>query len=177
MQPALASDGTRIAVPTDAGRVVLVDAASLEVVHAFEHDTNEATVCDFSPDGATLLVAGRSIKLWDANSQKLIAELEGPAHTVWTAAFSPDRQYAVTGSGAELRADKPWDSTGEICVWDTATHELVLKFPAHDFGVYDLDFSHDGQSLFTTGFDGHVRQWVFESLLGHAAAKVSRADQ
>jgi WD40 repeat protein/serine/threonine protein kinase len=164
-QPGFSPDGTRIAVPTQKGRVVIIETETLNVVDTLEHDTERATICCFSPKGDALLAAGESVKLWDPDTKELIGELEGPSHTVYAATFSPDGQFIVTAGGAVPWEDKLRQFAGEICVWARATRELVLKLPAHEFGATSLAFTSDGKSLFTTGCDGKVCEWDFAEIL------------
>ena len=172
-QPAFRADGERIAVPTDKGYVALIDTKTLETVGKISHDDNAARICRFSPKSGLLLVAGESVKLWDAENMELIAELRGPEQSVYAMAFSPDGRFAVTGGGAGPWTKKAWDFHGEICIWDCESHELVRKFSAHQFGVENTAFTSDGKSLFTTGWDGKVCQWDFATLVSDAGTEVA----
>jgi hypothetical protein len=91
------------------------------------------------------------------NDVNLVREFErqpGPVHSV---AFSPDGTLlAVGSSGAEVR------------VYRTKDGEKVAACGGHAGAVFALEFSTDGQRLFTGGFEGLVR--VFDPATGRLTA-------
>ena len=70
----------------------------------------------YSPDGATLATGSIDgvVRLFDAGTRRLKAELRGHTDFVWSVAFSPDGTTLASGS---------WDRT--VRLWDVATGALV----------------------------------------------------
>ena len=48
---------------------------------------------------------------------------------------------------------------GDVAMFDTATWELVARWPAHDAGIRGLAVSPDGTRLASTGEDNFVKVW------------------
>ena len=82
----------------------------------------------------------------------------GHTETVWSVAFSPDRQHIVSGSG---------DNT--IRVWNVRTGEIVAgPFTGHTAQVSSVTFSPDGQHIVSGSHDHTIRLWNVTT--GEAAA-------
>ncbi|MFO0914963.1 MAG: protein kinase [Pirellulales bacterium] len=73
----------------------------------------------------------------------------GQVNLVGDAVCHPHRRSFVSGS---------WNGT--ITVWDLDSSRPLLTLPAHQTGVHRLQFSPDGQTLFSSGHDGLVRTWL-----------------
>ncbi|MEH1936107.1 MAG: serine/threonine-protein kinase [Nostoc sp.] len=103
-----------------------------------------------SPDGYTLASASddKIVKLWDLNTQKVLASLSGHSQAVKSVAFSPDGQILATASD---------DKT--IKLWQVETLEEICTLLGHSHAVKSVAFSPDGQILASGSWDKTVKLW------------------
>ncbi len=110
----------------------------------------------YSPDGATLITSSftyddtdtlfSSIQLWDAASGELRTTLSDNTIQFLSFAYSPDGSRLVTGT-----------SDGQVIVWDTATMQILLSAPAHDYPP-DVVFAPNGQFVVSSD-DSNIILW------------------
>ena len=81
-----------------------------------------------------------------------IRRFTGHGAGVLCVAFTPDGQYAVTGSR---------DRT--IRVWDFRAGEEVRKFEGHELGVWGIAITRDQRRLASCGPDKTIRLWDFDT--------------
>ncbi|TVS19216.1 MAG: hypothetical protein EA424_09135 [Planctomycetaceae bacterium] len=108
----------------------------------------------FSPDGQQIATGDgdRIVRLHDAATGRVVAELMGHAGRVHSIRFSPDGKWLITGG---LDSD--------AIVWDANSHKPVTKLSGHQQGVFSVAVSPDGRTVATGGRDGTVRLWDAES--------------
>jgi len=80
--------------------------------------------------------------------QPVLVTQTGHSTFINAAAFSPDGQFALTGSG---------DKTA--CLWHVATGRELRRLEGHSDVVYAVAFSPDGQRAATGSKDRTVRFW------------------
>ena len=116
------------------------------------------TVCGiaWSPTGGEIATGdcGRfttlaRVRVWDAGTGKLVANLPDDANGLLSPVFSPDgRRIAVANLG------------GIGLVEDARTGAKLLTLRGHSGEVLAAAYSRDGRLLATTGTDGTVRIWA-----------------
>ncbi|HMU46591.1 MAG TPA: caspase family protein [Chitinophagaceae bacterium] len=118
----------------------------------------------FSPDGRKVVTTSRdkTAKIWDANSGKLLYDLNGHLNWVFTAHFSPDGKKIVTASK---------DNTAII--WDAGNGVLLHVLKEHTGEVFSAWFSPDGKKIVTASADNTAKIWdavtgkLLHTLKGH----------
>ncbi|MEH2319353.1 serine/threonine-protein kinase [Nostoc sp.] len=107
-----------------------------------------------SPDGYTLASASddKIVKLWDLNTQKVLASLSGHSQAVKSVTFSPDGQILATASD---------DKT--IKLWQIETLKEISTLLGHSHTVKSLAFSPDGQILASGSWDKTIKLWDVNS--------------
>ncbi|HEV7401746.1 MAG TPA: WD40 repeat domain-containing protein [Chthoniobacteraceae bacterium] len=106
----------------------------------------------FSPDGKLLVTASmdRSLRVWSAADGKLLRSLGQHADAVQCVAFRPhvtgEPQCATAGDDRTVR------------IWQPGIGRMMRIVRGHEGGILALAFAPDGQSLFSAGQEGIVRQ-------------------
>jgi WD40 repeat protein len=103
-----------------------------------------------SPDDYTLASASddKIIKLWDLNTQKVLATLSGHSQAVKSVAFSPDGKILATAGD---------DKT--IKLWQVETLQEICTLLGHLQAVKSVAFSPDGQILASGSWDKTIKLW------------------
>lgn len=101
-----------------------------------------------SPDGRLLAAAGDDhfVRVFEAQSGRLLHSLTGHNDWVRALAFSPDSR--VLASGGDDR---------RVLLWDPQRGQLTSEADAPGFAVYGIDFSRDGARLAVCGFADVVK--------------------
>jgi WD40 repeat protein len=149
---AYSPDGKTLAAGDMGGHVCLFDAANGETLQRFKCD-NGCSVegVAFSRCGGTLASCGHNgrVRLWDLRRARFRRNLDCEDVRVWCVAFSPDRQFLLTGA-----------ADGAIRKWELSTAHAARFLPADDFqGICSLAFSPDSATLALAGTDGAVTFW------------------
>jgi WD40 repeat protein len=134
-----------------------------------EHGRNDRIV--YSPNGKYLLAAGHGQKeavLFDAETGSLDRTFGMHEVGINCIAFSPDGKQIATGSGTYL-----YDQAGKIVLdkmnryvyndctiklWETDTAKELHALKTHKTPIYTLAFTPDARGLFSSAYEGMLRQ-------------------
>jgi WD40 repeat protein len=134
---AFSRDGQWLALADFFGTIQLVNAATGQVLFAFQGSGYDAVECvAFAPDGQTLAADGDgTIRLWDVATGKRRARLQSRSHGLSSFVFAPDSQtlYASDRKQSVLR-----------CNVATNRVEAVVEIGRK---VWSLAISPDGRTL------------------------------
>jgi WD40 repeat protein len=105
-------------------------------------------------DGALIALGGyQQVRLVDAASRKPVATLlAGHADAVRAVAFSPDGKLLAAAGGLPARS-------GEVKLWDVASHSVVRTISGHADCIYAVAFSPDGSTVATASYDKLIKLW------------------
>jgi WD40 repeat protein len=120
-----------------------------EVVCLEKHSSLRLTSVCFSPDGSQLTSGydDGSVRIWDAQTGRLIRSLEGFADGASLLCFSVDGRRLAAASDA-----------GMVKVWDAQTGRAALSLEGPAGGISSFRFSRDGARLAVAGGEG-VKVW------------------
>ncbi|UVK55357.1 TIR domain-containing protein [Mesorhizobium sp. AR02] len=123
----------------------------------------------FSKDGSRVVTAaGKTARVWDANTGALVSEFSSHEDEVWNAEFSPDGRRVVT-SCASMALLMDFN----VRVWDVETGKLVSSV-SNRSTTNSVTFSPDGSKVLTASADEAARIWdantgvLVAELLGHS---------
>jgi WD40 repeat protein len=147
--------GRLLASASDDRTVKVWSLAEDRELLTFRGHTQPVRSVTFSPDGLHIASAGGGradqpgeLKVWDADTGRLIRELPGSVGGVNCVAFSADGRYLVAG-GAD----------GTVSLWDPSAGRLVQTLREHTGPVAGVAFHPDGASLVSTSHDMTVKLW------------------
>src|SRR5271166_1909826 len=108
----------------------------------------------FSPDGKRVVTVSddKTARVWDADTGKPLASLQGHTQSVRSAAFSPDGKRVVTVSD---------DKTARV--WDANSGKPLAPLQGHTVQVLIAAFSPDGKRVVTASADKTARVWDADS--------------
>ncbi|MGP1414934.1 MAG: eIF2A-related protein [Treponema sp.] len=118
----------------------------------------------YSPDGK-YIASGSSdgtIKIWEAETGRLLRTLTGHADDIYSVSYSPDGAYLASGSN---------DKT--IRIWEVKTGACIKTLTGHTSYVRSVTYSPDGAYLASGSWDETVKIWeiatgeCIKTLSGH----------
>jgi len=150
---AFVGDGTKFAASSHDWKTALWDVkASDAPLHVFEGHKSAAQVVAYAqtPRGPMIATGGadKTIKLWNADTFKLVRTYRGHRDFVNHIAFSKDGNRMATAS-----------IDGNIRIWSTRSRKLYRSYKEHRGPLTGLAF-RDGQTkLISSGNDQTIRFW------------------
>ncbi|KPA10419.1 hypothetical protein MHK_009379 [Candidatus Magnetomorum sp. HK-1] len=123
--------------------------APLDIFLQVGHSENVNSV-SYSPDGRRIVSGSddNTVKIWNAETGKLIRSLTGHSSSVRSVSFSPDGRRIVSGSS---------DKT--VKIWDAETGKLIRSLTGHSSDVWSVSFSPDGRRIVSGSYDKTVKIW------------------
>ena len=130
------------------------NVASLQELRQFPAAIGPVLASAFEPNSHTLATLGwdRVVRLWDADSGRLLAELyehNGPGRGL---AYSPDGSRLISSGRS---------SGDDILIWNTANSQATSGVNLTGYVVYDVDWSPDG-SRFAVVSRGSSRVFIYQ---------------
>jgi WD40 repeat protein len=148
---ALTPDGRTVLIGGWNNSVKLFDLETLRPKGEMKGDSGVQSVA-FSHDGKRVAAAGSGrigmVRVWDAESGHLYANLPGHTQQVESVTFSPDDRVLATSS-----------RDGTVRLWDLATNRPRKVYRGHDGRVWCVAFSPDERTLASCGQDERVNLW------------------
>ena len=98
-------------------------------------------------DGTLLIITtDTNPQIWDLTSYKQVQTLEGHSDDVYSAAFSREGRWMLTGSGYMRNREPPEDSNA-IFLWDAKTGRQLLSYLSAGLPVEAVSFANDGRTI------------------------------
>jgi WD40 repeat protein len=159
---AVSPGGKRFAAGSADRTLKLWEVETGKEIRQFTGHGNGVCSVAFSPDGKKILsgcegpfqgdnapnTTNRSIRLFDADTGKLIRTFDGHKGGIPGLAFSPDgNQFVSCGEDNTVR------------LWDVQTKKEIRRFQGHSAGVLCVTFSLDGRRILTGSRDRTLRMW------------------
>jgi WD40 repeat protein/tRNA A-37 threonylcarbamoyl transferase component Bud32 len=149
LDAAFSPNGERIITGGDDRSVRVWDAGTGREIDMLKGHQDMVLSVAFSPDGLRIASASGddTVLIWDAATGRNRLTLEGSA-----VAFSPDGKRIA--SVHAISTDSTKREGTAIKIWDAATGREMLTLESRWYEHFEeLEFSHDGQRLFTYGSD------------------------
>lgn len=131
--------------------VFLLNAETGESIQQIVSPANETYFSAFSSDGKFLLTLDGIVRLWNIKTGREIIHFDDPEEGLFDADFSPNEHLIAVASGQVA------------LLLDADNGKEIKRFVGHKWPVNDVEFSPDGETLFTASSDGTVRQWDIRS--------------
>lgn len=126
-----------------------------------ERRANNLSAPAWSPDGHRIVTAieNEPARVWDADSGRRLALLQGHTDCIVHTAWSPDGRRVLTAS-----------DDGTARVWDATSGRPLAKLEGHQNSVLHAAWSPDGRRMVTASKDTTV--WVWDATSGRLLAKL-----
>lgn len=122
--------------------------------HILEGHQDWVTSLAFDPQGCTLASGSYdgTVRLWAADSGKLLRTLKGHEDYVWSVAFDSAGCTLASGSADHV-----------VRLWDPASSESLCTLKAHDDWVMSVAFNSVSRTLASGSHDKTIRIWELDS--------------
>ncbi|KAJ8589382.1 WD40 repeat-like protein [Rhizopogon salebrosus TDB-379] len=150
-------DGRWVVSGDDEGTARVWDVESGKTVLVIETGLTQVWAVIYSPDTTMIATGGHKreeeyLKIWDANTGELVANLKGDTGTVYCLAWTADGKTLISGS-----------EDHSIRTWNTTTWQQIAVLTGHTDEVYGIAISLNGRILASTSRDSTARLWNLET--------------
>jgi WD40 repeat protein len=147
-------DGGLVASGSSDGTTTVWDVESGKTVLAIETGLSGVAAVIYSPDTTMIATGGRNeeefLKIWDAKTGKLVANLKG--HTAAVECLAWIAKTLISGSRDH-----------SISTWNTTTWQQIAVWTGHTNIVWGIAISPNGHILASTSADKTARLWKLEN--------------
>lgn len=147
-------DGNRFASkPLDNDLISISDVETGKILKSLNAEKYTRVLC-FHPTDKRIFVtsSGKTIKIWDLDSDSLLHTLSSHHRSVSCITFSQDGKYMASASS---------DST--IIVWDARSYKHLKTLSEHAAKVNHVSFSNDGKTVASASDDKTIKLWNIET--------------
>jgi WD40 repeat protein/DNA-directed RNA polymerase subunit M/transcription elongation factor TFIIS len=156
----LRSDHPAVAFTPDSNTLIVAGADEKDVklwdlkTHALKQTIEHprASALALTPDGKFLAAGGNGATVWNLETGKKIAGVDGHRGIVLAVAMTSDAKILFTASA---------DDT--VKIWDTATSTERKTLAGHERSMHCLALTPDGKILAAGSSDGKVSLWEVET--------------
>jgi WD40 repeat protein len=170
---AIHPDGKRFLSGSDDKTIRVWDIDKQKPIETLKEHQNYVLALVYSKDGKRFLSAGggqwrgpefatetdQFVRLWDAETLKVLKKMAGHQAPVWSVVFSPDEKHALTGSGGYPGGGRFTPAGHTMKLWDLDTGKSLRDYKDHENWVRDVRFLPDGKTLVSGSWDKTVRIW------------------
>jgi WD40 repeat protein/tRNA A-37 threonylcarbamoyl transferase component Bud32 len=155
---AISPDGNTLAVADFFGGLLLFDTETYEEIGEPQPEPIEIFSLAYSPDGDTIAVGGNGLRLVDAETREVLAELEDFAAA--RMAFTSDGSLlAVLNEDVTFHDATTLEQVGAPIELEGSTPAYTGSFPEYPH----FALTPDGRSIVTASDDGELAWWDIES--------------
>jgi hypothetical protein len=153
------------------GRFVFHDRALVSVIQYFSPtSTYDARRVDMSSDGRRVALEDRDrIFVFDASSGSILRQIDTGGTALALSAHGERLAVGMSGGSQTIAGNTPeerresiensFKTSRKIAIFDVTTGRLIRELKGHDGQINSLEFSPDGNTLFSAGLDKKVRVW------------------
>ncbi len=108
----------------------------------------------WAPDGRRIASGGsdKTVKLWEAESGRLLSSLTSHESSVSTVAWAPDGRRIASGGD---------DKT--VKLWEAESGRLLSSLQGHESSIFSVAWAPDGRRIASASYDKTVRLWDAET--------------
>jgi|GEM_PF-1177626 WD40 repeat protein len=158
---AYSPDGQQVVSGSADNTLRLWDVQSGRIIHSLTGHTSDVQSVDFAGDGQTIVSGGgpkkkdfsdtnrdTTVRLWDANTGRLLHTFSGHRGTVRAVAFGANGRLVLSG-GFDDR----------LRLWDVSSQQQIRDWRATKADITTLAFSANGKHALSGSYDRKVKLW------------------